>query len=87
MRMEVRSKTELNQTGWVGAALLILGPLAVAFSVVMLVTAPRYSAGSNPAQAWGIVCALASILPFVGYVMFSIGKETKSIAVSGEDLK
>ncbi len=87
MRLEVRSKTELNQTGWVGAALLILGPLAMAFSVIMLVNAPRYSVGSNPAQAWAVVCALASVLPFVGYVMFSIGKETTSVAVSGEDAK
>lgn len=87
MKLVVRSKTELNQIGYLGAFLLIVGPLAAAFSFIMFLNAPTRSYGNNPAQAWAIVAALASILPFVGYVMFSIGRETISHAISGDDAR
>ncbi len=85
MKLVVRSKTELSVVGYLGAFLLIVGPLAAAFSFIMFLNAPTRSYGSNPAQSWAIVTALASILPFVGYVMFSIGRETISHSVSGDD--
>ncbi|QGA55857.1 hypothetical protein [Brucella sp. 2280] len=85
MKFVVHSRTRLNNTGWLGAALLIIGPLAAAFSLVMFMNAPHFPSGNGPAQAWAMVSALASTLPFIGYVMFSIGKETTSHAVSDDD--
>ena len=85
MKFVVRSETKLTQVGAIGAFLLIAGPLAVALSLVMFMNAPRYSSSGGPAQVWAMISAVASTLPFIGYVMFKIGKETISHAVSGDD--
>lgn len=85
MKFVVRSRSELNRNGAFGAFLMIVGPMAVFASVLAYLNAPNPSGDSDPKFVLAILVAVALSLPFIGFVMFALGRETVSHAVSGDD--
>lgn len=85
MKLVIRSKSFLTKTGQIGAYLFVLSPIAtMIFSAFLMFEWSKSASYSN----WPIfaILTLVSAVGFLsGYVMFSIGRETVSQTVSGED--
>lgn len=84
MKIKIKSTTRLTMIGWLGAALFILGPAA---SVFFYLSAVRNITSYSVGQISGRIdiSIIFAVLALVGYVLLSIGKETISVALSGED--
>ena len=85
MKLVVQSKTKLTKSGEIGAYLFVLAPIAsILFGALYFYEASR-NYGQSREHIWAIF-ALASFAAFLsGYVMLTVGKETVSTAVSGDD--
>ncbi len=84
MKLRIRSTTRLTPMGWLGAGMLIGCPLIAAIFYLQAVrNISIYSTGQTSGRIDLVV--ISCILAIVGYVLLSIGKETVSVAVSGED--
>jgi len=55
-------------------------------AVLAYLNAPPPSGGSDPRFVLAFLVGIALSLPFIGYVMFTLGRETVSHAASGEDV-
>lgn len=87
MKFVVRSRSELNRNGAFGAFLMIVGPILSIALAFAYINAPRSPSGDGPGFVLAILLALSTSLPFIGYVMFTLGRETVSHATSGEDVE
>ncbi len=84
MKIKIKSSTQLTMVGWLGAVLLVASPTAAVF---LYMSAVRNITSYSTGQISGRIdmSIFFALLTIVGYMLFSMGRETISVALSGED--
>lgn len=80
MRTKSKSTISLTLNGFLGAILLISMPLALAPSYIMYIGELTQGYASKQ-DVWAFVMLLEIGLALLGYVLFSIGRETTTVTL------